>query len=202
VIEIPSRLRCNVETDDDPARHAWLARLPEQIAQLVASWSLVIGEPLLPGGQCAWVAHARDRAGRELVLKVGWRHSEAEREADALRLWDGDGAVWCLAEETFDDTIALLLERCAPGTPLKSALPEPDQDVVLAGLLRRLWDHQPPEQHPFQPLHAMCDDWADSFERVFHTDDRGLEPALAHDAIALLRELGDCQVDELRLDAA
>jgi streptomycin 6-kinase len=61
---------------------------------------------------------------------------EAEQEADALRLWDGDGAVRCLAEGTFENTIALLLERCMPGTPLKSALPEPDQDVVLAAPLR------------------------------------------------------------------
>ena len=35
-----------------------------------------------------------------------------------------------------------------PGTPLKNALPEPDQDVVLAALLCRLWDHQPPEHTP------------------------------------------------------
>jgi streptomycin 6-kinase len=189
VIAIPRRLRCGVEEDDDPTRHAWLATLPEQIAALAARWSLVLGEPLLPGGQCAWVAPARDPAGRELVLKAGWRHVEAEHEADALRLWDGDGAVRCLAEETFDNTIALLLERCLPGTPLKSALPEPDQDVVLAALLRRLWDHQPPEHHPFQPLHAVCDDWADSFERDFESNDRGLEAGLARDAIALLHEL-------------
>jgi streptomycin 6-kinase len=189
VIEIPRRLRRSVEEDDDPRRHAWLARLPEQIAQLATSWSLVVGEPLLPGGQCAWVAPAPNHAGRELVLKLGWRHPEAEHEADALRLWDRDGAVRCVADEMLEDTIALLLERCMPGTPLKSALPEPDQDVVLATLLRRLWDHQPPERHPFRPLHVICDDWADSFERGFDTDDRGLDPALARDAIALLHEL-------------
>ncbi len=190
MIEIPRRLRCNVEEDDDPRRHAWLATLPEQVEHFASSWSLVLGEPLLrPGGQCAWVAPARDRAGRELVLKAGWRHPEAEHEADALRLWDGDGAVRCLAEERIENTIALLLERCVPGTALKSALPEPDQDVVLAALLGRLWAHQPPEHHSFQPLHAMCDDWADSFKQDFGTDDRGLAPALADDAIALLHEL-------------
>ncbi|MDQ6776392.1 MAG: aminoglycoside phosphotransferase family protein [Actinomycetota bacterium] len=189
MIEIPRRLRCNVEEDDNPRRHAWLATLPEQIAQLASRSSLVLGEPLLPGGQCAWVAPARDRTGRELVLKAGWRHPEAEHEGDALRLWDGDGAVRCLAEETLENTIALLLERCMPGTPLGSALPEPDQDVVLAALLRRLWDHHPPEDHPFQPLQAMCDDWADSFERDLDTDDRGLDLTLARDAITLLHEL-------------
>jgi streptomycin 6-kinase len=130
----------------------------------------------------------RDPTGRELVLKAGWRHPEAEHEGEALRLWDGDGAVRCLAEETFESTIALLLERCIPGTPLGS-LPEPDQDPVLAALLRRVWAHELPEHHPFQPLHAMCDDWADSFERDLDGDDRGLDPTLARDAIALLPEL-------------
>ena len=189
MIVIPHRLRRNVEQDDDPSRHSWLTTLPEQIAQLAVSWSLVLGEPLRPGGRSAWVAPARDRAGRELVLKAGWRHPEAEHEAAALRLWDGEGAVRCLAEETFENTIALLPERCRPGAALNGALPEPDQDLVLAGLLRRLWEHHPPEHHPFRPLHAMCDDWADGFERDFDTDDRGLEPALARDAIALLHEL-------------
>ncbi len=201
MIENPRRQHCNITEDDDPSRQAWLARLPEEIAQWAASWSLVLGDPRLPGGQCAWVAAARDRAGRELVLKAGWRHPEAEHEADALRLWDGDGAVRCLAEETFENTIALLLERCMPGMPLESALPEPDQDVVLAGLPRRLWDHQPPEHHPFQPLHAMCDDWAESFERDFDTDNCGLEGSLARDAIALLHELPRSASDAVLLCA-
>lgn len=185
MIAIPRRLRSSVEADDDPRRNAWLATLPEEIAQLASSWSLVLGEPLLPGGQCAWVAPARDRTGREVVLKAGWRHPEAEHEGDALRLWDGAGAVRCLAEETSENTIALLLERCIPGRALGNALPEPDQ--VLAALLPRLWDRHPPEHHPFQPLHAMCDDWADSFERDLDSHDRGLDPTLARDAIVLLR---------------
>ena len=123
-------------------------------------------------------------------------------------MWDGDGAVRCLAEETFENTIALLLERCMPGTPLKRALPEPDQDVVVAALLRRLWDHQPREHHPFRQLQAMCDDWADSFEREpwLAIDPKPLigDPAydaiqhmlncdarLAHDPVALTHRMAD-----------
>lgn len=37
-----------------------------------------------------------------------------------------------------DDLGAMLLEQCIPGTSLRE-LPEPEQDVVLAGLLRRMW---------------------------------------------------------------
>src|ERR671932_396022 len=38
-------------------------------------------------------------------------------------------------------------------------LPEPEQDGVVAGLLRRLW-RMPPEPHPFRPLALMTAQWA------------------------------------------
>jgi streptomycin 6-kinase len=98
-IPTPSTRQLTESVDDDKsaARGEWLAELPGSIAEIAAGWSLELGEPFVPGGECAWVAPARDRAGRELVLKVGRRHREAEHEGDALRLWDGDGAVRCLA---------------------------------------------------------------------------------------------------------
>jgi streptomycin 6-kinase len=189
MIEIPERLLVAVRDDELPARRAWLTSLPGQIEEIASAWSLELADPCLPGGQCAWVAPARDHVGRELVLKVGWRHWEAEHEADALRLWDGDGVVGCLAARTLDDTTALLLERCITGVPLKDVLPEPEQDLVLAGLLRRLWEHHPPAGHPFRPLSQMCDRWADSFEAEFSSDSRGLDPAIGRAGIAVLREL-------------
>lgn len=108
---------------------------------------------------------------------------EGEEEADGLELWDGDGAVHCFAARKFEDTQALLLERCRPGAQLKDLLAEPDQDVVIARLLRRLWDHEPPAGGPFRPLKAMCNYWADSLEAVSGGT------GLAHQAVSLLREL-------------
>jgi streptomycin 6-kinase len=139
--------------------------------------------------QCAWVAPARDRAGELLVLKVGWRHREDEHEADGLRHWDGDGAVRCFAERRLDDTTALRLERCTPGHQLKCAVSEPEQDVIIAGLLRRLWAQQPTDGHPFATLEEMCNLWAEWYEHDYETDSRGLDPGLARDGIAALREL-------------
>jgi streptomycin 6-kinase len=155
---------------------ATLARTADRLAE---RWSLELGPPLAPGATAAWVAPARDRRGRQLILKVGPRHSEAEHEADALRLWDGDGAVRCYASELAGDTSALLLERAVPGVALGDMLPEPEQDVVVAGLLRRLWAHAPPPGC-FRPLQVMCDEWADSL-----TGHAGL----AREAADLLRSL-------------
>jgi streptomycin 6-kinase len=189
LIEIPPQLAGAVEEDEDPIRVEWLARLPKLVAEVASDWRLELGDPYLPGGQCAWVAPARGASGEELALKVSWRHREAEHEADALRLWDGEGAVRCFRARSFEDTAALLLERCVPGVPLQRALPEPEQDSVIAGLLLRLWSRQPPAGHPFGSLEAICQVWAQSFELDYATDSGGLDRGLANEGMAALREL-------------
>ena len=188
-IRIPQQLADAVDEDDYPQRLEWLAGLPRQVEEIAADWGLELGDPYLPGGQCAWVAPATNTAGDQLALKVGWRHREAEHEANALRFWDGDGAVRCLATRSLEDTTALLLERCAPGVQLKSALPEPEQDVVIARLARHLWERQPFDGHPFGSLQEMCDLWADGFAQDLETDNRGFDPGLAREGTAMLREL-------------
>ena len=188
-IRIPPQLADAVEEDDHQARLEWLAALPDVVAQIASEWQLELGDPYLPGGQCAWVAPARSPARDELVLKIGWRHREAEHEADGLRHWDGDGAVRCFATRSLTDTTALLLERCTPGRQLKDSQPEPEQDEVIAVLLRRLWARPPADGHPFSSLAEMCGLWADWFELDYATDRRGLDPGLAREGLAMLRNL-------------
>jgi streptomycin 6-kinase len=188
-IRIPPQLADAVDEDDYPERLEWLAALPRVVEEVAAGWELEVGDPYLPGGQCAWVAPARNGAGEQLALKVGWRHREAEHEADGLRHWDGDGAVRCYAERRLDDTTALLLERCTPGRQLKCAVSEPEQDVIIAGLLRRLWARPLVDAHPFGTLAEMCRQWAEWFELDYATDNRGLDAGLARDGITALREL-------------
>jgi streptomycin 6-kinase len=164
-----------------------MTTLPGMVSDLELHWSLRVGEPFQPGGQTAWVAPARTEVGGDLVLKVAWRHAEAAHEADGLRAWSGHGAAILHATEEFDDTIALLLERCMPGTSLASR-PEPEQDTIVASLLPRLW-REPPSGHRFRPLQQMCDEWADEFELQAAARPPRLEPGLAREGIALLRAL-------------
>ena len=79
----------------------------------------------------------------------------------ALRRWAGNGAVLLHDAWAFDDTCALLLERCEPGEML-GARPGEEQDVVVADLLTRLW--LAPTDGPFRSLDAMCQEWADEHE--------------------------------------
>jgi streptomycin 6-kinase len=186
-LALPRNLVDAVRLEGDERRRAWLTSLPAVIEQLKRHWSLSVGEPFQPGGRTAWVAPARSKAGGELVLKLAWRHREAEHEAEALRTWNGDGAVVLHASEALDGTIALLLERCAPGSTLASR-PEPEQDTVIASLLLRLW-REPPPGHPFRPLRQMCAEWADEFEQKAAGRSVSLDPGLAREGIALFRAL-------------
>lgn len=168
-------------------RQAWLATLPSTIATLARRWSIVVEAPFQPGGQAAWVAPARTADGRSVVLKVAWPHPEAAHEADGLRAWRGDGAVRLHGTCALDDAIALLIERCVPGTAL-AARPEPEQDVVIADRLNRLW-REPAPGHPFRSLQTMCDQWADEFDVKVSTGGPLQDPGLARDGIALFRAL-------------
>jgi streptomycin 6-kinase len=166
---------------------AWVDALPGVVAELAERWSLTLARPYQPGGQCSWVAPARDRAGQDLVLKVSWGHYEARDEAAGLIAWAGDGAVAVHAAQVSGPTSALLLERCVPGTTLKQ-LPQPEQDVVLAGLLRRLW-REPAAGHPFRPLQQMCTQWADSFAAQARPGHPDLDPGVVRAGIDLFRTL-------------
>jgi streptomycin 6-kinase len=172
--------------------YEWIAGLPGIVAGLGDRWSLSVGEPFQPGGQCSWTAPATGPDGAELVLKIGFRFPGGEErdEAAGLRVWGGNGAVRVQAVCENESGYALLVERCVPGTPLGQVLPEPEQDRVVAGLLHRLWV-QPHAGYAFRPLAQMCQAWADEFEEQYATADPSsqIDPGLARDGIALFREL-------------
>jgi streptomycin 6-kinase len=167
---VPERLATNCRKA--PERSAWLARLPAAIAELARRWSLSLGAPFdSEDVSAAWVAPVRRADGSPAVLKLGMPHMEAEHEPDGLRFWDGDPTVRLLDAD--DELGAMLVERCQPGTSLR-ALPEPEQDVEIARLLRRLW-RKPPEPDPFRPLSTMLQHWAAAtLAQAGHWPDEGL----------------------------
>jgi streptomycin 6-kinase len=184
---MPRNLVEGAECCADDEQRAWLAALPGVVAQLARRWSLTLGAPFQPGGRTAWVAPASAETGGDVVLKVARRHTEATHEADGLREWNGQGTVRLYASAELDDTIGLLIEPCIPGNPLTDR-PEPEQDVVIASLLRRLW-REPTPGHSFRPLQHMCDQWADEFEQKTAARRGSLDLGLAREGIELFRTL-------------
>jgi streptomycin 6-kinase len=141
-----------------PEHAAWLTRLPDVIGTLERRWSLTLGVPFdTEEVSCAWVAPVVLADGAPAVLKVGLPHMEAEHEIEGLRFWNGGPMVRLLDAD--EDLGAMLLERCEPGTALRS-LPEIEQDRVIARLLRRLW-RPPIAPHVFRPLSALTAQWSD-----------------------------------------
>jgi streptomycin 6-kinase len=171
----------------EEGRDGWLTGLPVLVAQIAADWRLEVDHPFVPGGATAWVAPARDDAGRDVVLKVGWPHEEARHETDALRAWGGAGAVRLYQANQLAEATVLLLERCRPGTQLRAS-PREEHDLVIAGLLPRLW-REPRPGHCFRPLSDMCDYWAGQYEMRSPADRSCLAAPLAREGIRLLREL-------------
>jgi len=150
-LDVPAALRDTCARND--AASAWLAGLPEVVAELARRWSLRLGPPFEAAR--AWVAPAERADGTAAVLKLGLPHFEAEHEGDGLRVWNGDGAVRLFDSEPAQH--ALLLERLSPGTPLAERA-RLEQDAVLARLLLRLWRAAVPAR-PFRPLADMAERW-------------------------------------------
>ena len=180
-LNVPERLAANCRKT--PERAAWFDRLPGALRNLECRWSLTLGAPF--DGEdvsCAWVAPVARADGTSAVLKLGMPHMEGEHELQGLRFWNGDPTVRLI--EYDDELGAMLLERCEPGTALR-VLAEPEQDLVIAGLLRRLW-RLPSAPHPFRPLSAMTDYWS---HETLADIDRWPDTGLVREGLRFLAEL-------------
>ncbi|MDR7384967.1 aminoglycoside phosphotransferase family protein [Promicromonospora iranensis] len=122
-----------VEREQD-AGQAWIDQLPQLAEQLLCEWGLtLVGPPVAGNVGLVWEVRRAD--GTPAVLKVSWRDAETRNEAEALRRWDGRGAVRLI--QASGDAGALLMERLDAGTSL-SAAPMSVAITAAAELLRVL----------------------------------------------------------------
>ncbi len=176
-----------------PQRAAWLARLPETLAELEWRWSLTLDSPFENAeASCAWVAPVMLADGTHAVLKLGMPHMEAEHEIEGLRFWNGDPTVRLLQAD--DELGAMLLERCEPGTALHT-LAEPEQDLVLARLLARLW-RRPAAPYAFRPLSLMTAYWS---RETLVDAERWPDAGVVREGLRLFTELTQSSADDVLL---
>ena len=198
MLRVPTGLQASTVGNREE-RAAWLSALPHRIEDVTARWGLQLGDPFEPGGNCSWVAPGTDADGREIVLKVAWRHTEALHEAEGLAVLGGSGAVEVHAFEHLGaDTTAMLLERCRPGVELRTR-PEAEQHVVIAELLRSVWVVDLPTDHPFRPLSVMADEWIAGAEVVQAAEPERLDAGVAREGLALFRQLSRSGPSEVLL---
>ncbi|MGI9234679.1 MAG: aminoglycoside phosphotransferase family protein [Woeseiaceae bacterium] len=139
----------------------WLKSLPDVVALLAEKWDLDLMEPFSDEATASWVAPCESPHGRA-VLKVGFPHWEADYEIDGLMAWNGGCTVHLIAADK--PRHALLLERCEPGTVLRTQ-PESKQDSVIAELCRELW--RTPAPNHIRTLENMIGRWCDHAERHY-----------------------------------
>ena len=156
------------------------------MAECAERWRLKLGEPFAAPYVSLPVA-AKLPDGTDVVLKVQFPDRESEYEADALALWDGEGAIRLLAHDP--ERHALLLERCLPGTPL-SALAEDTVLDVFVELLPRLLK---PAGSPFRPLADEAAWWSASLDAKWEEAGRPFERRLLDGALEALRTLPPSQ---------
>jgi streptomycin 6-kinase len=127
------------------------------------------------------------RGSEHVVLKIQWPDDECAHEADALKVWNGAGAVRLLAHD--GERHALLIERCQPGTYLAAAAGV-DALAVLIDLLPRLWKVVGP---PFKSLREEALGWAATLYADWDAAGRPCERVLVDATAEFLDQLASSQ---------
>lgn len=182
--DVPDEL-CRTLTElRGAAGRDWLDRLPAIIAACARRWSLTIGPPF-PRLSYNFAARAIRADGTSVVVKICFPDRELHTQAEALRLFDGRGAVLLLEADLDQGT--LLLERLEPGRPLTALADDEEATAIAARVMRRLWRPVPPD-HPF----PSAADWAAGFgglREIFGGTTGPLPAALVDGAEELFTEL-------------
>lgn len=174
------------------AGRSWLDALPGLVEECAARWSLRVGDAF-ESSHVSLALRASLPDATEAVLKVQFPHRECEHEAEALRVWSGDGAVQLLEHDA--ERHALLIERCRPGTHL--AEQSADEALsVLVGLLPRLWK---PIGPPFGTLREEAERWMRNLPRRWEASGRPFERRLLDAAVGTLETLSTSQSDAVLL---
>jgi len=170
----------------------WLERVPDLVTECVEQWGLRLGEPY-EAGAAGYAVRADLPDGTPAVLKLIYPHREAEQEAEALKVWNGEGAIRLLAHD--EERWAMLIERCDPGSLLARIAVEKALDVLI-GLLPRLWK---PVGEPFRPLAEEAAWWVDYLPTEWERAGRPIERRLLDEAIDALQDLAGSQGEQVLL---
>jgi len=171
---------------------AWLELVPDLLKECADVWELRLGEPYVAGA-AGYAVRADLADGTPIVLKLIYPHREAEHEAEALRVWGGDGAVRLL--EYDEKRWAMLIERCEPGTLLARIDADAALEVLIA-LLPRLWKSV---AQPFRPLRDEAEWWVDCLPVDWEGAGKPFDRRLLDEVIELLATLAVTQGEQVLL---
>jgi streptomycin 6-kinase len=152
-------------------------------------WDLELGDPFeAPFSKL--VAPVRLADGTEAVLKIPVDDdTESVHEPEALRFWDGQGAVRLIDRDP--ESRAYLIERCVPGTPLGRAYDDQALEAI-ASALDRLW-RAPSDDVRWRRIDEVAERWIEELPRDRARHGRPYEQRLLDEALHSLRTLPSSQ---------
>ena len=179
MFNIPSRLKW---LEASLEGRAWLRELPACVQACVELWSLA-PEPPYTESYVSLVLPVTQSGKAPAVLKLQFPHPESEHEAEALRRWNGQGAVQLFAYES--KYHALLLEKCEPGDHLSGVASDQALEA-FTGILPRLWIEA---DKPFISLHEESAKWAEHLPSSWERAGRPFEIELLDAALQAIHGL-------------
>jgi streptomycin 6-kinase len=147
---IPPLLRRNVVENWGAEGEEWLSGLPRMVAEVEAAWDVRVAKT--HAMTFHWVASVTCGDGSSAVLKLGVPDGHGDEEAEALRIFDGRGAVRLLAADAARG--ALLIEQASPGTPVAELDDDEAATAVLVEAGRQL-HRVPPEKCTLPHLRTL-----------------------------------------------
>jgi streptomycin 6-kinase len=168
----------------------WLAALPGLLDDIIADWGLVMAEPHRM--TIHWVSSVVLGDGSPGVLKLGVPDGHLDAEAEALRIFDGDGAARLLAEDRKRG--AILLEKILPGTPVSELKDDEEATAALIAVGQRL-HRAPPEGCTLPHLRIL----AAGFTKYRAAGDGLVPAAMVERAARLFDELCDSAPEDVVL---
>jgi streptomycin 6-kinase len=171
----------------------WLKGFPVLRDELRKRWSLTNHRPL-SGLSYNYLEYARTTEGEEVVLKIGFPNPELETEIQALRQYNGNGAIKIINADPQKG--ALLLERVHPGTNLLSVSDNEKAIRIACQVMTNLW-LPAPEGNQFPSM----DTWCRGFDRYQKTYGKSgpVPNEIIQDAQTMSKELLDTQSEHLLL---
>jgi streptomycin 6-kinase len=187
VFDIPRRLKWLEASSEG---RAWLRDLPDRVQACVDLWALR-PEPPYTESYVSLVLPVTLTDKTPAVLKLQFPHPESEHEAEALRHWNGQGAVRLFASEP--KYHALLMEKCEPGDPLSGIAPDEALEA-LTEILPRLWIEA---DKPFVSLCEESAKWVEDLPSSWEHAGRPFEIELLDGALQALHSLRESQSQQV-----
>ncbi|MGW2653969.1 aminoglycoside phosphotransferase family protein [Streptomyces sp. NPDC001478] len=141
-VDVPDALIASYTRNGGDRERAWIARLPELVAELLDRWELR-RDGGVGAGEAALVVPVRRRDGSRAALRLQMPREETTAALIGLRAWNGDGIVRLLDHDP--ESSAMLLERLDDSRTLASVEDDDAAMSTLAGLMARLHSVPAPE---------------------------------------------------------